>query len=68
MRRFVVTLVVAAILAVASLFPLARSAYAEPQPGTGPWRYAGASCPTRSGDVGTLYYNENSDRYQCFRD
>ena len=66
MRRFVVTLVVAAILAVASLFPLARSAYAEPQ--GGPWRYAGASCPTRSGDVGTLYYNEQKDDYKCFRD
>ena len=55
MRRFVVTLVVAAILAVASLFPLARSAYAEPPPGSGPWRYAGATCPTAQGDVGTLY-------------
>ena len=33
MRRFVVTLVVAAILAVASLFPMARSAYAEPPSG-----------------------------------
>ena len=66
MRRFVVTLVVAAILAVASLFPL--SAYAAPPFGSGPWRFAGASCPTPSGDAGTLYYNENSDRYQCFRD
>ena len=68
MRRFVVTLVVAAILAVASLFPLARSAYAAPPFGSGPWRYAGAACTTDQGDVGTLYYHEQKDAYKCFRD
>ncbi len=47
MRRFIVTLAVAAILAVASLFPLARSAYAEPQGGNrNPWLYYGGPCTT----------------------
>ena len=67
MRRFVVTLVVAAILAVASLFPLARSASAAPS-GNSPWRDAAGACPTPSGDVGRLYYHETNDNYHCFRD
>ncbi len=62
MRQFVVTLVVAAILAVASLFPLARSAYAYPH-GDGAWRWAGAYCTTDQGEFGILFYHTKSDAY-----
>ena len=64
MKRFVVTLVVAAVLALGSLFPIARSAYAAPR---GPWVTQGYTCFTNSGDVGYSYYNSQSGHYRCFR-
>ena len=62
MKRFVVTLIVAAVLGLGSLFPMARSAAAA-----SPWYTYGTPCTTNSGDFGYWYFNANSDRMRCVR-
>ena len=62
MKRFVITLVVATMLGLGSLFPMARPAAAE-----SPWYTYYQQCTTNSGDFGYWYYNANSDRMRCVR-
>ena len=65
MRRFIITLVIAAVLGVGSLFPMARSAHAE-----SPWIYAGSAWQLQSGDYSSnyvWYYNTQSGKSHCSR-